>query len=270
MTSFLNIKTLFICSFLGSFISLSQIPDYFENNPSCFNYKSVYKRGKKSLAGYPYFESFDVHANIFIRQSGKALFYYDQNDNIDSLYIDYNAQIGDTLQGELGITFLNDSIQKIDSIIINGTYRHVFYMDTILGPVIIEGIGHQSEIDQSIGEFLLPVGPGIGFGYSIYCYGQNDVPLWDSGGNGGNCNLDVGIDEENISSIKIYPNPASNFIHIELENTNTALVSIFDTRGKQVLSTSKNKMDVSQLNPGLYIVEVYQDNNSFQSKLIIE
>jgi len=302
MPSSIQIKLLLLFGFLSFFNSYSQVPDYFENNPSwgCGSwssnqwtppyiqtssdfvyyvhhdttigsntYKSIYSRGVYSIPDYPYFNTFDNEANIFMRQNGRALYYYDQNDNTDSLYINYDVQIGDTLKGRVNNSFLNDSIQKIDSILINGTYRHVFYIDTITGPVVTEGIGHQSAIDQNTGEMFLPYGPGIGFDHYINCFGQNELPLWDSEGNGGSCNLDVSTKEEKYSHISIYPNPATDFITIELDKTLQPQVSIYDTRGRLLMVTTKTNINIEHLVPGAYLIIVKDNNANYYRQLIM-
>ena len=74
--------------------------------------------------------------------------------------------------------------------------------------------------------------------------------------------------KENVSNndLKIYPNPAQDFITIE-NGKKLSSVKIYDVSGKLVLSTNilSNKIDVNTLTTGNYMIEVFDESN----KLII-
>jgi hypothetical protein len=78
------------------------------------------------------------------------------------------------------------------------------------------------------------------------------------------------IDTENTNSFILYPNPANNFFYI---NTNQPIksVEIFNIEGKQVLQSNNktNFINISDLNPGLYIVLINYQNKTARKKLII-
>ena len=83
---------------------------------------------------------------------------------------------------------------------------------------------------------------------------------------------------ENIHFIeKIYPNPASNILNIELkENINIKEIHFIDFKGK-ILSDHKNlkrenkvSIDVSKLNGGIYILEIVSSSGTIKTKIIIE
>ena len=71
------------------------------------------------------------------------------------------------------------------------------------------------------------------------------------------------------NSLLISPNPAKDFVNIQVENINQDIV-ITDTNGKIIKSIKANpssiKIDVSEIKPGLYFVRF--DSN--YHKLIIE
>ena len=83
------------------------------------------------------------------------------------------------------------------------------------------------------------------------------------------------IYELSSESVHIYPNPATNYITIDLsdiEETNTIL-KMYDFSGKLVLektSSAINTLDVSGFAKGLYSVEVFTSTRFFRSKLILE
>lgn len=58
------------------------------------------------------------------------------------------------------------------------------------------------------------------------------------------------------SQVKMYPNPSSGIVNIDSE-INLEEVKIFTTTGKEVLtSLNTNKIDISELPPGMYFVEL--------------
>jgi hypothetical protein len=77
-----------------------------------------------------------------------------------------------------------------------------------------------------------------------------------------------------VSSVKIYPNPTSEVLNIQVEKSlSNANVSVFDGSGKLLIST-KNvsgktvNIPVSTLNKGNYIIMVSDVNQKFSAKFI--
>ena len=72
------------------------------------------------------------------------------------------------------------------------------------------------------------------------------------------------------NSFRIYPNPAQDFIMIDTSRKITQ-ATLFSTEGKQVKSyPGANRLDVSSLQPGEYILEVYyKDGTSASQKVLI-
>ncbi|MEI7595832.1 MAG: thiol protease/hemagglutinin PrtT [Bacteroidota bacterium] len=81
----------------------------------------------------------------------------------------------------------------------------------------------------------------------------------------------VSVPEINSESAMVYPNPAQDFIIIEGFDANKASVDIFNNIGQLVLSNVENsKVDVSNLENGLYFVKVKTDSKSSVSKVFIQ
>ena len=88
----------------------------------------------------------------------------------------------------------------------------------------------------------------------------------------------TGIEEiaEEINSFKLYPQPASDYVVIELNNepTKEINITIYDLSGKKVYSDrfqakKTTRIATSSLRPGLYMLEVKVDQFSKVEKLII-
>ncbi|MCD4678999.1 MAG: T9SS type A sorting domain-containing protein [Bacteroidales bacterium] len=88
------------------------------------------------------------------------------------------------------------------------------------------------------------------------------------------CDLTIGIDEIGAMSreLSIYPNPAENEISIYCKNAITIKeINIYDQIGQMVLHEKQisNKIDVSMLRPGMYIIELVFKKLKIREKLII-
>lgn len=85
---------------------------------------------------------------------------------------------------------------------------------------------------------------------------------------------------KNNSEIKIYPNPTSENINIQLANDkyNTLTITVHDLLGKALLFSSPEKSNSglysipikNKLSPGVYIVNVKTDQGNHSSKIVIE
>ena len=67
-------------------------------------------------------------------------------------------------------------------------------------------------------------------------------------------NPGTGIDENEIENVVIYPNPATDFIHVM--TLNGASVQIFNSVGQLVLTSEETDINVSELPQGIYLVRV--------------
>ena len=73
------------------------------------------------------------------------------------------------------------------------------------------------------------------------------------------------------SKIKIYPNPAKNFISISGLSSDNIQVKILDLSGKELIRaviSNKSQIDISQLKPGIYSVKLTGTNYTLLRKLI--
>jgi hypothetical protein len=64
--------------------------------------------------------------------------------------------------------------------------------------------------------------------------------------------------EEN--NIRVYPNPTDTVLNVA-SNEAIIQIRIFNVLGKEILKTTSKVIDVSQLNQGIYLIEIEEDNN---------
>lgn len=82
----------------------------------------------------------------------------------------------------------------------------------------------------------------------------------------------IGVNEQETVSTSLYPNPAADFITLDLnDETKMMQVSIVNVSGTVVLSTKvagKQTIDISALSSGVYFVKVNGDNHISSTKFI--
>jgi BspA type Leucine rich repeat region (6 copies)/Secretion system C-terminal sorting domain len=81
---------------------------------------------------------------------------------------------------------------------------------------------------------------------------------------------ETGINDQVQNRVKIYPNPTSDFLHIESENT--CEISVISLNGQTILSQRKSSgllsLNVCSLPPGIYIVQLREDMDISNHKFI--
>lgn len=83
-----------------------------------------------------------------------------------------------------------------------------------------------------------------------------------------------GLNESNSminTTLSVYPNPATDVLNISLSNgTTIETVNIYNVSGKLVnnIKLNGNQIDISQLNNGVYMVEVLTPNGTFKTKFV--
>lgn len=82
-------------------------------------------------------------------------------------------------------------------------------------------------------------------------------------------NINVGITQNNLSSIKIYPNPTQNQLIID-SNQKITNVTIINISGKvlKTVTNIKPRINVSNLNKGVYFIRIKTINGIFTHKMI--
>jgi hypothetical protein len=85
--------------------------------------------------------------------------------------------------------------------------------------------------------------------------------------------LSAGVKEvENSFPVKIYPNPVTDRIMIDNKTTNKITqVQLFDFSGQQIsLTLNNNEIDVSNLDNGVYLMQVFFSSGQRQNRKIIK
>jgi len=101
--------------------------------------------------------------------------------------------------------------------------------------------------------------------FFIIPYGTDSTTLYYTQRN----NL-VTLDEYLLEyqNLQMYPNPVSNQLIIKLENETIDYVTIFDSSGKIVNKIKKNEFSVSNLDEGIYFIEIEFANKKIRTKFL--
>ncbi len=78
------------------------------------------------------------------------------------------------------------------------------------------------------------------------------------------------ITKPKLNKAPFYPNPTQNFIFLNYKINDVERVRIFDLNGKEVLSTKPLlKINISELNKGIYLLQIESKTSVYQSQLVI-
>jgi len=83
----------------------------------------------------------------------------------------------------------------------------------------------------------------------------------------------LGVAQNDIAGLKVYPNPVNNgLLYIATNSNDTKAVAIYDVLGKKVIDTTVNDqaVNVSALNGGVYIVKITEAGKTATRKLVIK
>ncbi len=82
----------------------------------------------------------------------------------------------------------------------------------------------------------------------------------------------LGISENTIAGLKIYPNPVTNGTFFITTDSNTEkTVTIYDVLGKEIINTTAiETVNVSGLKEGIYMVKITEEGKTATRKLVIK
>lgn len=91
----------------------------------------------------------------------------------------------------------------------------------------------------------------------------------------GSCQVIDVTEVDDISDIKLFPNPANTVINLSAPIKGTQLISIYDSKGRKILSNTYGvqehsivKIDITSLPKGIYWLEVTTEKNAIRKKFI--
>lgn len=80
----------------------------------------------------------------------------------------------------------------------------------------------------------------------------------------------LSVEDTFANEFIVSPNPASDYVKISSE-MDIDLVEIYDVVGKRILSKTEdvNRLDVSELNSGVYLLKIYSENQTATKRILV-
>lgn len=138
------------------------------------------------------------------------------------------------------------------------------------GPVFPDPEGASMELSSTFpsGRNNTDNDDGANWGVAVTAFGDGDL-----GTPGAANDFTLSNEEFDDNGFSIYPNPTSTgFVNVKTQSSSKVSVTVYDVLGKQVISQELNdeKLDVSNLKAGVYILRITQNSNAIAKKLVIK
>ena len=186
----------------------------------------------------------------------------------EELLYDFTMQVGDTVQGYIETYHARDVVESIDTVLVGNNYRKRWKINSGYNIYFIEGVG------STYG--LVEPSPGTivdAPDFSISCFRQNNITIYPD--TVSSCELITSVKpvEAQNDQLKMYPNPSHGSITIEFDKSmNIKEIRLTDLPGKIILEQQtggRTKMEITNLQNGLYILTVIDKDNYLTNKKII-
>jgi len=226
-----------------------------------------------------------------IREVNKKIFYYGDSVHMlkpmitynncngnEILLYDFSLNIGDTINEECFNGF-STVITDIDTLLIGNKLRKVFHFNT---PFFnwVEGIGNVNMNNNGLGGLLYYVGDfpakTIWLKNFLICFKQNDTIIYFNN-NYSEC-MPLNVPEKTVmkENIVVFPNPASDYLMIKLNNTQLLPLTfqLFDMQGIPKLNgkitNEQIGINVASLSKGLYVLKIITNQQIETKKVILQ
>lgn len=234
------------------------------------NYKKLYKMPVWQNGSMSYYSVGPMSYGYAFRNDGNNRAYiFPSNDTIEHLWYDFNLNIGDTLSEvnpwySYSPTFYTDTIKviSIDSVYYCSKYYKRFNFNSMQMPSLVQGVGFVGDLISFNTEYFEAWATKSFFGE----IGECPITM-------------LGIEDEKFenNAISFYPNPASDFIYLDLSQDvfiDMNRITLYDLTGRVVIEWQKNeiseKLSIPQYLPnGIYFIEFNSDKESHSRKLQI-
>lgn len=231
-----------------------------------------------------------IHSSViplesqYTYSSGDSVFHF--YEGVFYLLYDFSASVGDTW-----VIAVNDNFQCDDTAIvqvtqtgtinINNQELRTITLETISGSAIgltgtcVERFGNEPHLfpDNSFGPFPGYQNCGSVFDYDMLtfrCYADDTFETYNPTET--ECDFLTELNESIKSNFRIYPNPTNGEFIIENYNLNPIRVELYNSKGQQIkqfdLQLSKNRINLTDLNSGIYYMKLITEGNSIIKKLI--
>lgn len=216
----------------------------------------------------------DIGYKGAIRQDtlNRKVFFIPPSNNTEQLLYDFNMQVGDTVEGIIeSLSSPKDTVQSIDSVLIDGSYRKRWIINSCYEINFIEGIGSIYGLFETSPGCINDLA-----NFWITCFQQNEVTLYPNPST--NCELITSIKETFPKPIQatVSPNPFHYSALLQLNsNFEKADIIIYNAFGAQVrqqnIISQMTTLNRDELSNGIYFYQIINNNRRIHAgKFIID
>lgn len=225
-----------------------------------------------------------VRDNFFYTDGDTVFFYHESLGAFTPLYI-FNAQVGDTLKLASPLRFYSSFkhykvvVEKIDTIYVGAIPLRNIY-SKVIEPFSFYTVKWTERIGgYQVADIIAIIGPTTADHVQmITCYHDDDIDRKFVSDTTSCDFIPTKINEKQPSnSVSIYPNPCTNTLNIAFsEQLGAIKINIYSVDGRLVqtkwLQQSNNALNISDLSPGLYLLQIQQYEKELQQfyKLVKE
>jgi hypothetical protein len=214
-----------------------------------------------------------IYDNIFVREDSLGNVYRLIN-NTEQLLYNFNMEVGDSIFTgyQIGFQDVYASVDSVDSVLINGNLRKRIIFDSYFNEIWIEGIG-------SLTHILYPFSKSMStLWYDLLCVILGGSTVYQNS-QFEDCYLYVvgNYDKDNIKlHIKIIPNPLHdrsvvNFLNSSNEIWQMEIVNVTgEIKRSQTITGNQIEIVRHELPPGMYLLRLTSEKDSYIEKLIVE
>lgn len=224
-----------------------------------------------------------THEPMYFYQENNAMIQYGatqlQGYNTAGIIYDFDSNVGDTLDyfefgGDQSMFFVLDSMGYLEIDNQNLAFQDIKVIDSLTN---YNGILRVIERVGSISNFFVTnftvLQPFDAASYLFRCYEDETISVnlsWYEHECDYIPEVVTAVDDVDISKIKIYPNPVSNILYVDLEKSKIVEFKIFSVTGQQLWSQQIGSeaflnIDLSAINNGFYYLVGYDKYGNIRS-----
>lgn len=221
---------------------------------------------------------------IYFYESNDSVFFAMEVDDNFRLAYDFNSEVGSEWEyalpvSESVINYFNVEVIAVNTVMVDGheVKEMVLEYHSATPEPLVEIFPEEITVREFLGginSFFIPLG------HQIMCDAETSIALQCLNSISVNyINPDFGTCTVSASkvnspeSIKVYPNPANDYIYIDASFNAGAKMQILQLDGKLIFShvivSETERIDLPKLNAGMYIVEVSDEDNRYFGKVFI-
>ena len=253
-------------------------------NGAPIDYSAVQTWGD-ALTAYQSAETAGGNQPAFVSLSGTAS--YDRSAGSNSATVTVDASVTSNLDLSTGNYALQIVVLQ-NNYVFNGAtngdfnYKHVMrkMLPTPSGTALTLAAGASANINESYTFTVGNVSGGASGNFNLW---NNDVEVIifvENRDNGMIMNANqavmswVGLEDQDVVTANIYPNPANDVLNIELSEEQELSVNIIDLSGKTVMAkdfglSMGEVLNTSDLNAGMYILQVITDGKMATQRIAV-